>query len=153
MAIGNQAGNILKAKVLIYTFRTNQNIEQFLNITGLSLVTPVFVINKPSEDIPKLLDLIKLNKPDWVIGFASVRRGTSRWEGVCQNKFSRGKVGANSPFEVLSLERPDFLGALNDIKTERRIGDTFCNQAAFKVAEYIELEGLRTKSGFLHLRA
>lgn len=139
--------------VIVYTFRTNKNIEQFLISAGLSLSTQVFIINKPNQDIPELLDLIKVNKPDWVIGFASLKKGHSRWEEFASNKFGLGRVSKNFELEAkLSLIRPDFFSKLSEVKMGRGMSASFCNQAAFKVQEFIERENLNINSGFLHYK-
>ncbi len=139
--------------MFLYTFRTNKNIEQFLELAGLSLDSQVFVINKPSEDIPKLLSLINQNQPDWVIGLASTK-GKSCWEEIAVNKFSNGRVSTDLPNGAeLKLSRPEFLGGLSEIKTGKGMSASFCNQAAFRVQEFIKLNGLDTQSGFLHLKS
>jgi hypothetical protein len=139
--------------MIFYTFRTNKNIGQFLISAGLSLSTPVFIINKPNQDIPNLLDLIKLNKPDWVIGFASVKKGQSRWEQFTANKFGSGRVSKN--FELgakLNLNKPDFLSKLSEVKMGQGMSASFCGAAAFRIQEFIERENLNVNSGFLHLK-
>jgi hypothetical protein len=139
--------------MLIYTFRTNKNIEYFLKLAGLSLDFPVFVINKPSEDIPKLLSLINQNQPDWVIGFASTGN-QSRWEQAVTNRFGSGRVSKKLVVGAeFKLSRPEFLGGLSEIKTGKGMSASFCNQAAFRVQEFIKLNELNVQSGFLHLKS
>lgn len=139
--------------MILYTFRTNKNIDQFLSMAGLSLSNPVFVVDKPSEDIPKLLNLINNSKPDWVLGFASIKKGQSRWEEITINKFGAGRVSKKSAIgHEFKLGKPDFLGDLSDIKSGKGMSAGFCSQAAFRVAEFIKLNDLETESGFLHFR-
>lgn len=139
--------------MIFYAFRTNKNIEQFLISTELSLSNSVFIINKPNQDIPKLLDLIRFNKPDWVIGFASVKKGQSRWEEFASNKFGLGRVSKNfEPGAKLNLNKPDFLSELSEIKMGQGMSASFCGAAAFRVREFIERENLNINSGFLHYK-
>jgi hypothetical protein len=89
-----------------------------------------------------------------VLGFASVNFGENRWERLTINRFGRGRVSVSSPIDVkLKLSKPDFLGELFKIPADEGMSASFCNQAAFKVEEFIKLNSLGSKSGFLHLKA
>jgi hypothetical protein len=140
--------------MILYTFRTNKNIADFLNLAGLSLDTPVFVIDKPSQDIPKLLNLISDQESKWVIGFASIARGSSRWENFAVNRFGSGMVSHDLPLGAeLKLSKPDFLGELSKVPVGEGMSASFCNQAAFRVEEFIKLSNPKIRSAFLHFRS
>ena len=144
-------------KLIIYTFRTNKLAGQFLESAGLSLNVSVFVIDKPNEDIPKLLSLIGSAKPDWVVGFAATKN-KSRWEEYAINRFGKGRVSKSFAIDAkLKLSKPDFLKSISEIGMGQGMSTSFCNQAAFRVQEYansiIEQNMLSIQGGFLHLQA
>ena len=76
-----------------------------------------------------------------------------RWEEFASNKIGLGRVSKNFELEAkLILIRPDFFSKLSEVKMGRGMSASFCNQAAFKVQEFIERENLNINSGFLHYK-
>lgn len=137
--------------MIAYTFRSNGSKTSLENILSATFKQRLFVISKPTVDIPILLSMIDNDKPKWAVGFAEVKRGDSRWERYSINRFGKGKVTESLPVDFkIKHGRPIIDDLFNHIQYGSGMTASFCNQAAFRVAHHIQNKHPATQSAFLH---
>ena len=129
---------ILNHPTLIYTFRTNKNIDTFAH-KGIN----VFVFGKLTLDFKKFQELIHKTQPQFIIGIAEVETIT-RIETLTINKFgSKGLINKNGA-EKYSLHTPkESLFPLSAQPT-----NSFCNWVMYKTAE--AMHKTKVPTSFIH---
>lgn len=130
---------------LVYTFRGNRFVDD-LRGRGVE----VYVLGKLKEDIVAFLAVVERERPARVIGIALVQRdGETRAEVCAINQFGRygKKVNAGGK-ESYTLVNP----APHVFTDARRPTHSFCNWAAYKVAEFVESRDILTTHSFIHFR-
>lgn len=130
----------------VYTFRTNPYIAK-LEESGAK----IFVLGKLKEDMPQMLDAIAHEQPKRIAGVALVRGvEETRAETEAINQFGRygKKVNAHGK-ERYALVNPD----PHTFRYARTSTHSFCNWAAYKVAEYVAEHRIAAAHSFIHFRA
>lgn len=127
-------------KVILYTFRSFPYLALFPE-------KEVFLFGKLKEDLTEFREIILKEKPDHILGFALVK-SKSRFERVTINKFNNGVINKNST-DFYTLDYPE--NGFNTIKLSIKPTNSFCNWSMYKIANFLEYEGLMTKISFIHI--
>lgn len=137
--------NALMKNILVYSFVSNPFNDQLKEKFKC-----FFVLNKLSEDLPRLKVEILARKPRYILGIANFRYKIPQFETLAINRFHKirkvSKEGPpNYPIYVPNLLQSPFIRAI-------RPSDTFCNWTMYKVVEFIEQQELDIKLMFVHMR-
>ncbi len=125
-------------KILYYTFRTCPFKDK---------IPDAFVFGKLKEDLIAFIEKIRSEKPDIIMGIAK-SGNSSYFERIAINQFNNAKKISKDGKEFYELSLPkNPIFAVSNNST-----DSFCNWTAYKIADFLENNGLNTRLRFIHLR-
>lgn len=124
-------------------------LYSFLNFPFADLIQhPIeFSFHKLKDDLIEFKSLIKIQKPDLIIGIAKSPNLKSRFETKAVNIFNKIKTIDKKGIEQYELSFP--IDGYRDIALNKKYTDSFCNWTMYKIAQY--LEGSNTKLQFIHI--
>lgn len=133
-----------KMKILVYTFRTCPFIAKLETIYG-----KVVVLDKIRVDLEELLQKIKKEKPDFILGIAKSTLDYSTVEKYAINQFHKnGKVVKNVKENRLEMDIKEDC----PFQVRPKGTDSYCNYSMFKIKSFLLKESLDIPFSFYHLK-
>ena len=130
--------------IIIYTFRTFKGVYELNKI-----YKNIYIFGKLKNDLNDFLQIIKFNKPKYILGIAKNRNKISEFESITINNFNNKKIMKSDIYRH-KLYIPEFTNTrfmiANDYTT------SFCNYSMFKIMEYIKENRINTYLSFVHVR-
>jgi hypothetical protein len=110
----------------------------------------IFILSKLKQDLEVFLKQLEVEKPEFVVGFAELKRGKfSKFESIAVNDYNRNskviKGGLDSFKLFIPKDKP------NDFRVCKTTTTSFCNYTMYKIAHFINEKQLPTKLVFIHL--
>jgi hypothetical protein len=127
------------ASKLIYTFRTFRHKD---------VIDKPFIFGNLKKDLASLQDLLIVQRPKYIIGVANTN-SFSRIEPVAVNIFSKNKKVSKDGPDEFRLFIPKFA----PFATSDKYTTSFCNWTMYKIARFIDSNGLDTKLIFVHVNS
>lgn len=126
-------------KILVYTFKSFSFIHE-LKKFGYK----PFVFGKLKDDLPKFLDLVKLENPDLIIGIAKSADNKSHFETIAANVFNSTKKIIKDGAENYLLDCPK--NPPSGIEIRKSNTDSFCNWVMYMIAANLD-----ARQQFIHV--
>ncbi len=122
---------------------TSRLLYQLKNIDCCYLVFP--------NNLNKYLDILIYHQPPYILGLGSysgVDQDKIRIETICSNKFRNNLVESN---QYIETNIQPFLKPTEVMKYTNAIGNSYCNQASWKIMQLINKGTLHSQYTFIHI--
>lgn len=148
----------MKSKILIYSFTHSKKrnisgevMQKLKNIDSFSINCTSNEVGK--IDIQKLLNQIKTNEYDFIIGIGiySNKNNIIKFEKIAKNKFRNEEIEKSAPdfFQIGEFLNNDLNNSI--IKISNKMGNSWCNFSSFAIKNEIIKSKLKAKNGFIHI--